>query len=379
MQTSNELTDFVAQVAGAHNFRVQESLGEGLVRLNMTEAQQRQAMQDIQSVEDALVELLRNARDAHATTIYVASSKNQETRELVVIDDGDGVPLFAHELIFEPRVTSKLIAVKNDAWGIHGRGMALFSIKTRAQEAYLASSAPGRGTAVVARFDTHQVTERSDQSSWPVLSPQEHEEKIHALTGPHNLIRSTVELALEQHDYEGAYKLYIGSPLEIVATMLHKASKLYSMRERMDVSQMIFAPLPHRMVYAADANELCDISAQLGLHISLRSAQRVLAGEIRPLYDVLTQLSAYHRIAHKRKKMQKTSQAAPHHSALLNSCSDAQFKPSQEELLQLKSSIQAALERLGEAHYHQLDDDIDVSCRQGELVIRARYYSDENR
>ena len=51
-----------------------------------------------------------------------------------MIDDGDGHPRRAmHERVFEPRVTSKLDTMHMDKWGVHGRGMALYSIAVNAE------------------------------------------------------------------------------------------------------------------------------------------------------------------------------------------------------------------------------------------------------
>ena len=66
MADSQELISFIAQMTGEANLRVEENLGEGFVRLRVSEAERRQAKHDIQHVEDIVIELLRNARDAGA-------------------------------------------------------------------------------------------------------------------------------------------------------------------------------------------------------------------------------------------------------------------------------------------------------------------------
>ena len=81
----------------------------GFVRLRSSEAERRQAAQDIRSSEDIIIEMLRNARDAHASNIFVACTREGSTRRIVMIDDGDGVPKHLQRTVFEPRVTSKLI------------------------------------------------------------------------------------------------------------------------------------------------------------------------------------------------------------------------------------------------------------------------------
>ena len=119
----NDLISFIASMSGEGNLRVEENLGEGFVRLRVSEAERRQAKHDIQHVEDIVVEMLRNARDAGARNIYVATSKEEGVRTLLFIDDGDGVPEDMRERIFDARVTSKLESMKMDrlhpvpAWG----------------------------------------------------------------------------------------------------------------------------------------------------------------------------------------------------------------------------------------------------------------------
>ena len=121
------LIDFIESVSGGAHLRVEENLGKGFVRLRISEAERRQAKHDIRCVEDIVIELLRNARDAHASSIFIATTREGSLRYLTIIDDGDGVPVDLQELIFEPRVTSKLETMVMDDWGVHGRGMALYS------------------------------------------------------------------------------------------------------------------------------------------------------------------------------------------------------------------------------------------------------------
>lgn len=119
------LADFVSDVLGSSAIRVEENLGDGYVRLVVDEAERRQARHDIRCVEDVVIEMLRNARDAGASQIFVATSRSGDERRLVMLDDGCGIPDELQEKVFEARVTSKLDTVHEDRWGIHGRGMAL--------------------------------------------------------------------------------------------------------------------------------------------------------------------------------------------------------------------------------------------------------------
>ena len=71
------------------------------------------------------------------------------------------------ERIFDARVTSKLETMKMDKWGVHGRGMALFSIKQNARSAEVLTSGPGLGSVFRVVVDCTSLKERVDQSTWP--------------------------------------------------------------------------------------------------------------------------------------------------------------------------------------------------------------------
>ena len=101
-----DLLSFVSAMGGERALRVEENLGEGYVRLRVSEAERRQAKQDVRCVEDAVIELLRNARDAGARHVYVATSREGDLRTTTVLDDGAGIPEDMHERVFEARVTS---------------------------------------------------------------------------------------------------------------------------------------------------------------------------------------------------------------------------------------------------------------------------------
>ena len=148
-----ELVDFISAAGQERSLRVEEDLGGGYVRLRVSEAERRQARHDIRCVEDAVIELLRNARDAGARHVYLATSKDGDVRTLVVLDDGRGIPKGLRERIFDARVTSKLDSVHVDRWGVHGRGMALFSVRENALSAEVMASAPGAGSIQVMYAD----------------------------------------------------------------------------------------------------------------------------------------------------------------------------------------------------------------------------------
>ena len=70
--TDQSLTSFIEEVCGDSHLRVEDDLGDGFVRLRIAEAERRQARHDIRSTEDIVIEMLRNARDAGARSIFVS-------------------------------------------------------------------------------------------------------------------------------------------------------------------------------------------------------------------------------------------------------------------------------------------------------------------
>lgn len=287
MSEHDPLIDFVNSVSGDGYLKVEESLGDGYVRLRVPEAERRQAKHDIRSVEDIVIELLRNARDAHAQRIFVATTRDGAIRTLTMIDDGIGIPTALHDTVFEPRVTSKLETMVMDRWGVHGRGMALYSVRENVSVARVAASAPHKGAAVNVVADTGDLTERADQSTWPVIELDD-AGVPHVSRGPHNIVRRLVEFACEHPELE----LYVGTPTEILAT-------LYDLgRRQLDAADLMYCENLDRLVVwqrpaaCADAAELEETAAAIGLAVSERTAHRVLAGDLGPLEPVLAQLTA---------------------------------------------------------------------------------------
>ena len=221
---SSSLQEFVESVSGTSHLRVEYDFGDGFVRLQTSEAERRQAAQDIQCSEHIVLELLRNARDAHASHIFVAMSRNDDKRMFTIIDDGDGIPAAMHGHIFEPRVTSKLDTSHKDAWGLHGRGMALYSIQMNAESASVVYSAPKLGTSISVTTDTTKLPERTDQSTFPLFEcPEPGRVNIR---GPRNILRTICEFAIE---HRSECSVFVGSPAEICAA-LYQYGNGYSAR-----------------------------------------------------------------------------------------------------------------------------------------------------
>jgi len=285
MSDNEELMDFVSAVSGEAYLKVEETLGEGYFRLRVSEAERRQAQHDIRSFEDVVVELLRNARDAHAQRIFIATNREGVRRVLTMIDDGIGVPANLHEAIFEPRVTSKLDTMVMDRWGVHGRGMALFSVRSNVPSCRIAASEIHRGTSITLNADTEALPERKDQSTWPVAECDE-AGILRVTRGPHNIVRRVLEFACEHPELN----IYLGSPVEVAATLCAMA------RDTLDTSELLFCdslerlPVWQRVSAACDASELVDLAEQVALSISERTAHRILSGELAALDTILAQI-----------------------------------------------------------------------------------------
>lgn len=286
MGDSNDLIAFIASMSGEGNLRVEENLGDGYVKLRVSEAERRQAKHDIQSVEDIVIEMLRNARDAGADRIYIATSKEEGVRTLLFLDNGSGVPANMRERIFDARVTSKLETMKMDRWGVHGRGMALFSIKQNVRSAEVLTSGPGLGSVFRVVVDCSVLKERVDQSTWP--QAEKNDEGLFVCTrGPHNIVRTSCEFALEE--LRGC-DVYLGTPTEIASTLYNQA------RHDLDASSLLFLddesglPVVSRLGFATDASDFIQIASSLGIDISERTAHRILAGSIAPLRSVSARL-----------------------------------------------------------------------------------------
>lgn len=282
MADNDSILDFVSNVSGDAYLKVEESFGDGFVRLRVSEAERRQAKHDIRSVEDIVVELLRNSRDAHARRIFIANGREGDIRGLTFVDDGVGVPPHLHDRIFEPRVTSKLETMVTDTWGVHGRGMALFSIRENVRSAQVVASDAHRGMALSIASDCTVLPERADQSSWPELETAE-DGTLKVARGPHNIIRRVLEFACEHPEVS----VYLGTPTEVLATVYALGRSTLPSADLLFCDDVEKLPVWQRAAVAADAAELVSIAEATGLQISERTAHRVLAGELPVLQPAL--------------------------------------------------------------------------------------------
>jgi hypothetical protein len=216
-------------------------LGAGFARLTGAEGARRGPSR-IACVEDALLELLRNARDADAKNVYVASTlKRRRYRTLTVLDDGHGIPSSHTDLVFEAGVTTRHLNPIIDPGGSqsspHGAGLSLYHIREAAVEATVHSTS--HPTSVKVTFDTHVVPERALQSA---SRPS----------------RTNLLATLQNFAATNPLNLYHGPPARILATLLK-----------------------HRIIpNNTRSEELRRRAWELGLEASRRTVQRIRRGEI---------------------------------------------------------------------------------------------------
>lgn len=351
--SEKDLKDFVMSVSGDTHLAVEENLGGGFVRLKTAEAERRQAKHDIRCVEDIVIEMLRNARDAHAKTIFVATGKDADVRSLVFLDDGDGIPAGMFESIFEPRVTSKLETMVMDTWGVHGRGMALYSIRANTLEARVSKSREGLGSSIYVAADTAKLTERSDQSSLPTVERDE-DGGYRVSSGPHNIVRTIVEFALEERD---RLTVHYGSVAEISAALIQYG------RQHLDDTEILFCddvddlPVCAAPAAAEDAKSLVEICASLSLNISERTAHRILSGQIAPASCPLDKLIS---------KPRKTT--AQKNAGIYGDSRG--LKVAKDDLARFSRSLEQAFQDLSERYYLELADEPKIRIGKDAITVK---------
>jgi hypothetical protein len=273
-------------------------------------------------VEDALLELLRNSRDAGALNIYVASTrKARRHRALTVIDDGCGIPATHRDLIFEPGVTSRHLepipyAIGNDDTLFHGAGLSLYHIKMVALSAEVLSTACP--TAIRVMFDTHILPEKSLQSGSRASKTN---------------LRATLEKFIGQ-TVPNQPRLYLGSPAQVLSTLLE-----------------------HHIIHRDEGGKrIVERAGDLGLEVSPRTVQRIIAGAVRVADEVVPNDAAGLR----RRATRRNVAGGPILSV------------GAEDL----GEIFAILRRAARSSYLDLDG-VDVEKLPGEVLLRARIYEPE--
>ena len=358
---TDSLQQFIEKVTGESHLRVEQDFGDGFVRLRSEEAERRQAKHDVRKSEDIVIEMLRNSRDAQAKRIYVASWKEGEVRNITILDDGCGVPASMLSRIFEARVTSKLDTMRMDLWGVHGRGMALFAIKTNADRAEVMCSKLHGGTSIHVEASTTKLGEKRDQSTFPVFSKDD--TGTVTVRGPKNINRTVLEFAyIERRDCD----VFYGSPAEIACALwLHAKDSLTQ-------SEMVFSHDPDefdvcdRIALAATPEEFSRIAETLGLPLSARTARRIMNGEISPAIDAFKKISS--------PINKKAGKGGTHNEAftLEHLCKKdtATIRMSEEDRSRFCTSVKKAFNELARAYYLESDVEVETKICKGKLTIR---------
>lgn len=269
------------------------------------------------------MELLRNARDADARNVYVASVlRRRRYRTLTVLDDGQGVDERYAALIFVPGVTTRhlkpTIEAADPGAPPHGAGLSLHHIRTLAVRSTLLSAASP--TSIAATFDTHALPERSLQS---------------ATRPSRSNLRATVENFARS---PRAPTLYYAQPAKILATLIEN----------------------HIILSKESATGLVKRAEALGLEVSMRTAQKIKSGEI----------TAAERIDGSRggvrwRDVTERGGEANRSAALLDLGS--------EEMARIASILrEAALASYVEVH------DLRQRSRPGEITLTARVQEPED-
>jgi anti-sigma regulatory factor (Ser/Thr protein kinase) len=361
--SQKETMDFLAAVVGEEVRAIDKDFGNGYVRLATSEAARRQAKHDIRQVEDIVIELLRNARDAGARTIYIATTTEGSKRTLVVLDDGEGIDPDMWDRIFEPRVTSKLETIHIDEWGVHGRGMALYSIRENAVSAQIKTSERGQGTALYVEIDHEDLSQRADQSSWPTISTVDGELQIR---GPHNIIRTVVEFAVTHPEVT----VYLGSPAEIVATIRDCSAEYAGRlsltetesqdgRNQQSNHEWIGSPI----ALTDDAVDLAEAAQRCGFQISERTAYRIISSQIIPVEHV--------RFRYDDESVELKPEYDISFEALEK---DARgLRIAQDDLDAFRLEAEKAFDSLAEKYYLDLDGMADVSIKGNTVRVSFRF------
>ncbi len=383
-EKQQDLSQFLDEVCKDSRLRVEEDLGCGFVRLKSAEAERRQAAQDIRCVEDALIEMLRNSRDAGAKNIFVATCKHENSkhenakheniREIVVIDDGCGVPEHLTSAIFDARVTSKLDTFHEDKWGVHGRGMALYSISQNSSDARVVASAQNLGTSIYAKFDLNKLPEKKDQSTPPTFILGD--EGRFLIRGPHNITRTATEFALE---HRNILSVYVGSPAEIAAALYFYARSALTPAAKLFFDNLDDVEIIKRLAYARTPEEFSDIASSLGLDVSARGARRIQNGEIKTpasLWDIVSEnVKSLVGAGGDRGDAKATKKKNQVGEKTGNKISPEQFREikrvhiSKEHADDLARATKRAYSKIADSYYLDRNVNVDVKCVPGYIKI----------
>jgi hypothetical protein len=281
-------------------------------------------------VESAAAELVRNARDAGARNVYVASTlRRRRYRTLTVLDDGRGIPEPYREAVFEPGVTTRHLQPTTDSLGHHGAGLSLYHIRQTALRAELLSASDP--TALRVTFDTRRLPERTLQAGSRPSSSN---------------LRATLAALAEG----SSLHIYLGSPSAILARLIqNRIIQVNRGEENNNYKKR------NRSSARSSAGGVADRARALGLEVSLRTVQRVLRGEVAAAGEV------------RRPRGAERGPVAGRGGA-----GGPVLRLSERDLGKIRDILQEA----AGASYLALDQ-LEITAGPGTVTLRARVYQPE--
>lgn len=355
MQNSSDIKRFLSELKIKDSLNIEEDLGDGYVKLKISEAERRQALQDINCVEDIIVELLRNSRAAGSKNIFIGTKKIEDKRrKIYFIDDGNGIPPNLQKLIFQSRVTSKMENGIKDPYGFHGRGMALFSIKLNVDYISIVFSDKSKGASFYIDIDLLKIPEKKDQSVVPQIIKTDGDLSI--IGGVNNIIKTIIEFQLQNKDINFFY----GSPTQILTTMRevlrkNKRYDSYPKFERWEKLKNFIGKNKIKIMeipVLTDNYNLMDIISKniFNMDISKRGIQRIIYNEIKALEPLKIDLDS-----NLREKINNLSEdevgSKPDKKLMLYDESKLASRFKDEEIRCIIKTLEDKIKELGEKYF----------------------------
>ena len=247
---------------------------------------------------------------------------------------------------------------------MHGRGMALYSIKENVDEASVLFSERDAGTSLGLHALTAHLSERIDQSSLPYIHINERGEQI--MRGPRNIARIVMEFAL---DSQGSLDIFLGSPVEIAATLSHYEPSTQEIEDGSSSKNLH----PERetvlnyLKYIFDPDTFSERAAEVGLPLSSRSARRILDDQIAPLKPFIEQLSFEGE--QNAKPSESQDPATENGSSKSLYAEQRKLKLSPEDYETFKKALEQAFDALAEHYYLKRSDAVKIRTGSDKVTI----------
>jgi hypothetical protein len=353
MPNSSDIKKFLSELGLDNVLNVEQDLGEGYVKLRISEAERRQSLQDIKSVEDIVIELLRNSRDAGAKNIFIGTKKIEDKKRFIYfIDDGKGIPKKFHELIFEARITSKLENAVKDIYGFHGRGMALFSIKLNVDEIKVVYSGEDSGTVFFLDIDLNKIPEKKDQSVLPQIV--ELDGDLNIIGGVNNIPKTLVEFNLQNPNIN----IFYGTPSQIIMSMRNNLKNFAGdevIPKFEDWGNLLEYLDNNKKIKSSYMPALSDDYLVLGkivknffnMEISERTIQRIIYEEFKPVQPLDIRSLMHINSSNKAVLPQKTKDAEKNKHLLLSDEQKLAFRFKDDEISSIINIIDENIKKIG--------------------------------